>query len=271
MAISFVGQASAAAASVALPTFSADDIAIVFAFRSGSTTAPSLPSGWTNDTSAGANTCSYRVGWRRLVGGDTTTGTWTNATSIEVIVLRGVDLGSPLGGKTQGSGSSAAPSWGAVTFQDLAGGSWAVLLGGHRTATDMNTVALGTTTNESPTEQSVAMHDVRGTTSWSSTSKTVNASSGWFTRALEVRAALGTIVSQVVAEAAISPTDLKARVSQVVAEAAISPTDVKARVSQVVAEVVAPRSNAAVVSQVVAEVVHTVVPANARFWASIID
>lgn len=190
MALSKIGSADAAAASVALPAFTAGDLAIVFAFRDGSTTVPTLPGGWTNLASGSGTTCSFRAGYRVLVGTDTTTSTWTNATEIEVIVLRGHDTVDPFVFTNQSGSASAAPNWPAVSLSEADGSSWIALFGGHRTATDMNSVALTGTTNESPTTGALAMHTVRGTSAaWSATSKTVNANSGWTTFGIEVRAA----------------------------------------------------------------------------------
>lgn len=191
MALTKVGSADAAAASVALPAFTAGDLAIVFAFRDGTSTQPSLAAGWTQiAASSGTNTCSWRAGYRILQASDTTTGTWTNATDIEVIVLRGYDPVDPFLFAAQAAAVSATPSFPSVGLSEADGSSWFVLFGGHRTATDMSTVALTGTTNETPANGALALHTVRDTsTPWSSTSKTVNANSGWGTYVLEVRAA----------------------------------------------------------------------------------
>ena len=44
---------------------------IVFAYRDGNTTPPTLPGDWTNIASSGASSSSSRVGYRVLQGGDT--------------------------------------------------------------------------------------------------------------------------------------------------------------------------------------------------------
>lgn len=259
MALSFVGQASAAADSATLPTFTAGDLAIVFAFRDGNTTAPTLPSGWNNLGSVGANTCSARWGYRILVAGDTTTGTWTNATDIEVYVIRGFDAGAGFG-FFQGAGNtgaSASMTWSSMGLTDLNSRSWVLLLGAHRTATDTNTVALTGTTNESPATNSVAMHDVQGASAaWSSTSKTVNANSGWITTVIEVRTALPNTMqtSQEVIESVESPTSGAFRASQVTIESVEQPIPAL-RESQIVLESVATRSSPFVLSQIVVETV----------------
>lgn len=273
MALSFVGQASAAAASASLPAFTAGDLAIVFAFRDGNTTAPTLPSGWTGLGSAGANTCSARWGFRILQAGDTTTGTWTNATAVEVYVITGVDAGNPIPAfQSAGStGASASPSWSSFGTLDLTGRDWLIFLGGHRTATDMSTVALSGTVNESPATTNLAMHDIQGANAaWSTTSKVVNANSGWVTAIIEVAPATPNVarVSQVAVEAVELPAPAL-RVSQTAAEV-VELHAPALRASQVVIETVAQRTNVAIVSQVVAEVIHQNLPAGARTQVVII-
>ena len=111
MAISFIGQATGTT-SATLPTFTAGDLAVVWAYRDGSTTAPTLPAGWTNINSSGANTNSARIGYRILVGGDTTTGTWTNATEVLVHVYRGHGVTAQLApNSAMTSGSSTTVSY----------------------------------------------------------------------------------------------------------------------------------------------------------------
>lgn len=226
MAITKVGSADAAAASVALPAFTAGDLAIVFAFRDGSTTAPSLPSGWSGLSSGSTTSCSWRTGFRVLVGGDTTTGTWTNATEVVVIVLSGYDTVDPFIFASSNNAVSATPNWPAVSLSEADGSSWVVLFGVHRSATDMNTVALTGTTNESPTNGAIALHTVRDTsTAWSSTSKTVNANSGWGTYGIEVRAApaLHDFVSAEPVDVLVMPTDQKARPSTLPVDVLVYP------------------------------------------------
>lgn len=273
MALSFVGIADAATDNATLPAFNADDVAYVFAFRDGSTTAPSLPSGWTNIDSRGANTCSYRCGYRQLVGGDTTTGTWTNATEIVVVVLRGVDLGDPFGVTATAGGASATMNFGALgTFHDLTGRAWVLLMGAHRTATDVNTVALTGTTNRSPTTTTVAAHTKASTTTWPSTNKVVNANSGYETISLEIPdAGEHDRMSQMPVEVVDQATDQKARLSQMPVEVVELP-EPAARMSQMPVEVVSTYDRAAVLSQMPVEVVRQwIPPAGLGFMAYIID
>lgn len=107
--MAFISGDAAAATSLSLPTFQEDDIAIVLAIGS---TPPSLPGGWTSITSA-TSPMAHSVGFRRLLASDTTTGTWTNATTMCVAVYRGalnaapVDA-SPLGDTLSNSSTSSS-------------------------------------------------------------------------------------------------------------------------------------------------------------------
>jgi hypothetical protein len=97
MSITYVSAASANANTVNLPTFQVGDIAIVFAAKTTSMTVqPTLPSGWTTlyaDFSTGAY--AFRLGYRVLQTGDTTTGVWTNADKVGVVVYRGQHKSAP--------------------------------------------------------------------------------------------------------------------------------------------------------------------------------
>jgi hypothetical protein len=140
MAVSFVGYASAAGSSVTLPAFNAGDLALVFAFRDGSNTAPTLGFGFTDVAGSGANSSSSRVGYRVLATGDTTTETWTNATEIQVLVLRGQNS-SPIGDVRAGGASGTVVEYEA--FGPNFVGSLMVGMVGHRTATNVHNQSAG--------------------------------------------------------------------------------------------------------------------------------
>jgi len=94
----------------------AGDTIIAFAFRDGSTTPPTLPSGWTNLANGGANTSSFRLAIRTATNGSTTSGTWTNATSVMFVAFYGsigtgyeidTDAGAISGVRIRGSNNSS--------------------------------------------------------------------------------------------------------------------------------------------------------------------
>lgn len=102
MAITYVGSASAASNSVALPSFQPDDIALVLAVNGGSTTAPTLPSGWNQIDAAvdATGAQSAMVASRLLQSGDTTIGSWGAADRVGVVVYRGGHQQLPIDNKS---------------------------------------------------------------------------------------------------------------------------------------------------------------------------
>lgn len=209
MSLQFVGNADAAAASVNLPAFIAGDLAIVFAFRDGSVTAPTLPAGW-NDlpangvgtVGAGATGASHRCGYRELVAGDTTTGTWTNATDIEVIVLRGQRVGTPIDVASQTGAATNQINYPALTtFADQGDSSWALGFAASRTATDVNVPTVTGYTRRTVTNTSMGMHTAEGISGAGSSnySAVVNAATSWTSQSVCVAAARSTpIVKSVI-------------------------------------------------------------------------
>jgi hypothetical protein len=193
MALSFVGLNAASAASVSLPAFQLGDLALVHTYRDGSNTAPSLPAGWTNAASSGGANNSSRIGYRVLQSGDSTTGTWTNATEIAVMVLRGQDAADPIGTVANLAANSDQLQYWAVDLEDTSGLSWVVGFAGHRTATDVNTKAVSGMTTRSGAVGALGAHTAENVSSFaiSSYATTVNASASWRSFTIEVRAAIG--------------------------------------------------------------------------------
>jgi hypothetical protein len=192
--ISFIGRATGTT-SATLPAFNAGDFAIVFAFRDGSTVAPTTPAGWTNILApAGANTCSMKLGFRILQTGDTTTGTWTNATSVVVHVYRGV---TAIGGSASASGASTTVSYPALTMQAAQGTSWVAGFAGHRSVdTALETPPTGMINRSDVVDATdeAAGHDTNGgVTSWTLQTVSVGGtSSGWFGSTVELIATSNT-------------------------------------------------------------------------------
>lgn len=114
--ISRISSASAEAASVTLGTHAKGDILLICAVRDGSTTNPTIPSGWTNITNTSDGTLmSISVGWKRAASGAETSGTWTNATGIMCHVYRGPDPITPFGSITFSASSATTVTYGATT------------------------------------------------------------------------------------------------------------------------------------------------------------
>ena len=188
MAISYISSASAQASTATLGTNIAGDIIVVFAHRDGSTTAPSLATGYTNIANpAGANTNSHRIGYKISTGSEANCGTWTNATSVSAVVLRG-QHSSPIGANASGSASSSTIAYNTITLQVTDGTSWVVGGAGHRTATNLNQAPSGMTLRSSTNDVNICDTN-GGVSSWSTNSITVNASSGWRSHTVEIKAA----------------------------------------------------------------------------------
>jgi hypothetical protein len=196
VAISSAGGATGTN-SATLPSFNSGDIALVLAFRDGSTTNPTVPAGWNNLTNTSdGTTCSMSVGWRRLTPTDTTTGTWTNATRVQCVVYRGCEpFITPTGGTLfTGAGTTNTVTYGTVTMTRGDGTSWVVGLVGHRSVdTTIDSAAItGMTARSSGVDanaETAAWDTNGGVSSWSSTNQTITGTaSGWQVAMIELLA-----------------------------------------------------------------------------------
>ena len=93
MTVSFVGSASAEAASLTLPTHQAGDLIVIFAGRTGSTSPPSVPAGWRFATQSSASgvtppALAASIGWKIAASSAETSGTWTSASMLLAVVIR---------------------------------------------------------------------------------------------------------------------------------------------------------------------------------------
>ena len=131
MAITLVGTATGTTTATP-PAHQAGDLFLVFAYRDGSLTAPTLASGFTSVNTSSGNTNSFRVGRKFAASSSETVGTWTNATSLILIVLRGVNTSTPTGGTNTSTGSSSTITYNSLTLSNAAGSSWAIAFAGHR-------------------------------------------------------------------------------------------------------------------------------------------
>jgi hypothetical protein len=193
--ISFVSQATATANNLTLPSFQPADVAVIFAFRTGSTTNPTIPAGWTNLTNTTDGTsCCVSVGWRRLVSTDSASGTWTNATQLVCLVYRGCEpfLANPTGGKAGTAGTTTTQTFPTVTMTRGDGTSWVVgCIGVVSTTNDIEVAPAGMTNRADlvGTTTEVAGHDTNGgVASWSSTNRTANGAANWVSYVVELLA-----------------------------------------------------------------------------------
>jgi hypothetical protein len=203
-AISRIGSCAAQTTSCTFSVApSAGDAIIVFAHRDGSTTAPGIPttslssptatvSTYATLANAGANTNSARIGVRISDGTETTTGTWTNATSIAAIIYRGANV-APFGQFAAGGAASTTLSYTGFTLDVTTGTSWVVAFGAHRSGdTTVASTAVTGFTNVANATDIVAMDTNAGVSSYTTKTQSVGGtSSGWRTYAIELLAQTG--------------------------------------------------------------------------------
>jgi len=150
MAVTITGTpAAAAATTLTLPAHAAGDIILLFGFKDGATSIPTIPTAggtvptWvTIDAPTGANLCAGACVYALATANNHTSGTWTGATGLAGIVIRGAKTASPIGGHAQGNGTGlntcTAPS---ITVQCADGQAIIVAFGGNRVVTAWGTPA----------------------------------------------------------------------------------------------------------------------------------
>jgi hypothetical protein len=179
LALSRIGQGSVAAASGS-PTVAAGDLVVVLAYNSAGTTIPSLPTDWTNINSAansgGGTNCAARCGYRVApTGGLSSTGTWTNATHLVWLILRGQKVSGPIGGNAINGGNNAATTvtYPAVNLTGGQTGQWLLGMAGRATADNTLATAPSGMTNHTdigaPTRAAAHSTDDVRSTNWSAT------------------------------------------------------------------------------------------------------
>ena len=201
--ISFIGQATGTTSITTMPTHQAGDLIIIFAYRAGSTSAPTKPSGYTSkatNTAASVVNAAQAavVGFKLAASSSETSGTWTNASRIVCHVYRGVDQTIPLGGYSTydigNNGVETTLTYEACTLQKTDGTSWlAAFAGSIGTSGTGTDDPPGTMVNRSTLASSnyVAGHDT-GTglsANWSRKTKALGTNTDWLTFCIEIRAA----------------------------------------------------------------------------------
>lgn len=153
MAISFIGSASAEATSLTIPAgHQFNDAMLVYAFRDGSTTAPTIPAGWTSIRSNTGTLCSSVLCYKIASSGAETSGTWTNATALMVHVYRGVDALNPFGfggaaGVVANTGTTSPSTYGSTAVLARRSDQWFAAFQCHASidTTTMNNAPTGYT------------------------------------------------------------------------------------------------------------------------------
>lgn len=152
MALTYVGANATAASNVTIAAHQVGDIILIFAYSNSSTTTPTKPTAsgtvpaWVDiDNNAGADSNSLRSAYFVATATTETSGTWTGATGMGSIVLRGQDT-SPIGGHAEsGSTASNASTAPSVTLTATNGTSQVVEYCAHTSVTAWGSVPTGYT------------------------------------------------------------------------------------------------------------------------------
>ncbi len=187
------------------------DLLIFYAYRSGSTTAPTTPTGWTRiDSGVGANTNAQAVFCLVAPSTSTVSPSATNATDVVLIAFRGTAAQDTLHCKQVGIGtgsaiggaSSNSIAYNTITMVRTNTSSWVVGCAGHRTASDVSTAPAGMTNISSAgVGPMAACHSTNGAVaSWGTASVTVNQTSGWRSFVFEIVAPCGDSVTGMCAD-----------------------------------------------------------------------
>lgn len=196
MPVSYISQNAAAATTLTMPTHAAGDLLLMFAYRTGSTAAPTVPAGWTTIAAAsggGGTSNSSALAWKLAASSSETSGTWTNATQLVCLVYRGVRASAPIGGDSVNTGTSGTSvAWTSLTMSVGDGSSWIAEFFGHRS----NLSSTGTSTSGGEPRRAVtasatgtgAGYDTNGgTASFSGDSVSITGtSSNYIARAVEI-------------------------------------------------------------------------------------
>lgn len=197
-AISRDGTCTAATTSCTFSATATNSLKLIFAYRSGSTTAPTLPAGWTTittlATSATGTTGAMRIGCNySSSSGDTGSGTWTNATSVTGISYSGTVVGTTATCNITGIGAissnqakaSTTVNFAALVMHDSHSNSWVTgFVGSNVTACTPSGMTSQVTANSSTNIGNDTNATVSG---WSSTNCTIS-SGTWITAVVEVMA-----------------------------------------------------------------------------------
>lgn len=140
-----VAQRTYQAATGNMPLHAVGDMILVFAFNGSTATLPTVPTaGGTVPTftqiqaPAAANTCAMRVHYAVATATNHTLGTWTNATNLIVLIIRGQNA-SPIGGNaSQATSLNLTVNLPTVTMAVTNNSSLLLRFSGHRAGTSWN-------------------------------------------------------------------------------------------------------------------------------------
>lgn len=204
-AIARSGSCSAATTSCTLSAVNTGDLVVVWAFRSGSTTAPSLPASNTSiatvATSSGGTTGSVRIYCRKASSGsDTGTGTATNASGIAAAAYSGTSVNATadcpataVGGRVGNNAkTSTTMSYNGITMNLNDSTSWIVAGGANSVAATTPCTPSGgflTAIATGGTGPAATIFDSNAVASSYSTGTCTITSTTWLTYVIEITSA----------------------------------------------------------------------------------
>lgn len=192
--LSFVGSATGTT-SATMPAHQAGDLILCWAYRDGSNTLPTLPSGqnWSIlNGVTGANTNSAYLVAKVAASSSEAVGTFTSATSVVVQVYRPrTGYTATWGAVAANTGASTTVNYPALTLQTGDGSSWVAAFSGHRsTNTSLETPPAGMTLRSAvvdATDEAAGFDTNGGVAAWPSTNVSVGGtSSGWRSAVAEI-------------------------------------------------------------------------------------
>lgn len=132
MAIAFVNAGSAEATTVTIPAgHAAGHLLIIFAFRDGSTTAPTVPAGWSSLGANAGTSCASALAYKVAKDSDTS-GTWTNATDLVCHVYSGQATNKvPVVAPSAQTGTGTTVNYSGLAPMQCPGSSWVAAFAGH--------------------------------------------------------------------------------------------------------------------------------------------
>lgn len=172
------------------------DLLLMFAFRDGSVTVPTVPSGWTSlgtDTQTSPN-ASSAIAWKIATSSADTSGTWTGTTNMVCAVFRGQATNkTPVFVSGVQKGSSTTVSYNGLSPMKCPGTSQLIAFIGHTSIdTTLETPPAGMTnwTNLAGVTAEVAAQYTNGVISaFSTTNVSVGGTSGaWIEKTIEILA-----------------------------------------------------------------------------------
>lgn len=202
MAISFIAAGAVQANSITIPgsgSYVTGDIMVIWAFNSTSTTAPTIPAGWTQTAASGINTgtlCSSACAWKVAASGSETSGTWTNASEMCCQIYRGQAVSAPMVNAGAQTGTSTTVNYSGIVTMSGPGTSWVVRFVGMTSINNSPQTPPTGYTNRSDIDGSLAEaagHDTNGAVS-SCSFQSVNTggtAGNYITKTVELLAAAG--------------------------------------------------------------------------------